>query len=233
MNAAVRAKINRNNASHSTGPRGEKGKQIAAMNGFKHGLTGQRMILQPHEADAYRRIGAAFHAQYQPQTEIESQLVQHLIDCNMRLSRAAAIDSNLLNVGLAENIRNDGNDDVIETVLAQTRAWVRQENSFDKLSRYEGRISRQLFQYIRELERIQNLRKSQETTPAKSTEAAESMQDNHKFGSVRRSPSPDFIPRFMTAISLGSPRETEPAQNSSMNSSSKTADGDDLLGRIA
>jgi hypothetical protein len=223
MNAAVRAKINRNNARNSTGPKGEKGKQIAAMNGFKHGLTGQRMILQPHEADAYRRIGAAFHAQYKPQSEIESQLVQHIVDCNMHLNRAAAIDSNLLNAGLAENIREDGNDDVTETVLAQTRAWVSQEDSFDKLSRYEGRISRQLFQYLHELEHVQNLRKSQEITSAASSEATESKDDSQKLGSFRKSSSPDYLPRVMTAVSIGSTGCAEPVEIYPAHSQGKTA----------
>jgi hypothetical protein len=201
MTASVRAEINRNNAKNSTGPTSEKGKQIAAMNGLKHGLTGQRMILQPHEADAYRRIGAAFHAQYKPQTEIESQLVQHIVDCNMRLNRAAAIDNNLLNIGIAENMREGRGDDVTEKVRAQTRAWVSQENSFDKLSRYEGRISRQLFQYIRELERIQNLRKSQEIATKEASQAANSNGDNHKLASSCKTPSPNQMPRFLTAVS--------------------------------
>lgn len=215
MNAAVRAKINRNNARNSTGPKGEKGKRTAAMNGFKHGLTGQRMILQPHEADSYRRIGAAFHAQYTPQSEIESQLVQHIVDCNMRLNRAAAIDNNLLNIGLAENMREDGNDDVTETVLAQTRAWLQNENSFEKLSRYESRISRQLFQYIRELERLQNLRKSQEVVPEIPGEAAESNGNNPKLASFRQSSSPDYLPRFMTAVSVASTSGAEPVEAAS------------------
>ena len=192
MTSSARAQINRENATHSTGPKGEKGKQKSAMNGFKHGLTGQRMILQAHEVDAYRRLGTALQADYQPKTEIESQLVQHIIDCNMRINRAAAIDSNLLNVGLAENMKEGTGDDIIESVIAQTRAWVKQADSLEKLGRYEARISRQLFQYTRELDSIQNLRKS--------TETAESASDYPKLASFRS----EWIPRFTTAVNLRS-----------------------------
>ena len=159
MNAAERAEINRENAAHSTGPVTAAGKQKSSLNGFKHGLTGQRMILQSHELEAYRALGAALHRDYAPQTELEKQLVQHIADCNMRLNRIAAIDANLLNIGLVENTReNVDHDDVTETVIAQTRAWVKQADSFEKLGRYEARISRQLLRYIQELDRIQALR---------------------------------------------------------------------------
>ncbi len=239
MFAAKRAQINRDNARHSTGPKGEKGKQTAAMNGFKHGLTGQRMILQDHEVDAYRRLSSALLAQYQPQSEIESQLVQHIVDCNMRLNRAAAIDSNLMNAGLVENTRDDGHDDVTETVLAQTRAWVKQADSFEKLGRYEGRISRQMLQYMRELDRVQNLRKSeilvQNAAPAEFGETTESKGDNNRLASFRRIPSPDWLPRVMTAVSLASTCQTEPAEIllSARASPRQTADFSHPLGKIA
>ena len=156
MLAATRAVINRDNARHSTGPKGERGKQIASLNGFKHGLTGQRMILQDHELHAYRRLGDALQADYNPATEIERQLVQHIVDCHMRLNRIAAIDANLLNIDLAGGT-------VTETVISQTRAWIQHADSYDKLGRYEARISRQLLHYTRELAAIQATRRSQVT----------------------------------------------------------------------
>ena len=173
--SAARIEANRASSKHSTGPKSEGGKQISALNGFKHGLTGQRMILQPHEIETCRRLTEALRSQYQPETEIENQLVQHIINSNMRLHRIAAIDCNLLNVGLVENVREGvEHDAVTESVIAQTRAWVKQADSFEKLGRYEGRISRQLIQYMHELERIQSLRKSQLVAAGKTAEAAES-----------------------------------------------------------
>jgi hypothetical protein len=204
MKASLRAKINRRNAAGSTGPATPEGKQTSAMNGFKHGLTGQRMILQAHEVEPYRRLTESLHSDYRPQTEIEYQLVQKIVDCNMRLNRAAAIDSNLLNIGLVENTKEAIHDDVTESVIAQTRSWVKQADSFEKLGRYEGRISRQMLQYMHELDRIQNLRKSEMVAAEKSVQDIEGKKDNHKLASFRRRPSPDFVPRTMTAVSFGS-----------------------------
>ena len=159
MNAKTRAEINRKNAENSTGPTSESGKQKSALNGIKHGLTGQRLLLLPHEVEPYQRMTEAFHHDYKPQTEIEYRFVQHIVDCNMRLHRIAAIESNMFAVGTIDNLREDvEHDDATEAVIAQTRAWMQQADSFEKLGRHEGRISRQLLKYTQEIDRIQNLR---------------------------------------------------------------------------
>jgi hypothetical protein len=167
------------------------------------------MILQDHELEAYRRLGTALHTEYQPQTEIESQLVQRIVDCFARLSRAAAIDFNLMNmdlanVDLAENTEEAANDAVDDNFLAHARAWVRHSGSFEKLGRYEGRISRQLIQYRRELDSIQTLRKSQPVPEPNPSETADSKTTKDALASFRRLHSPDWLPRFMTAAAVES-----------------------------
>jgi hypothetical protein len=179
MTTAIRAEINRRNARNSTGPTSESGKQKSALNGIKHGLTGQRLLLLPHEAEPYQRMGDAFRSDYNPQTELESQLVQHIVDCNMRLHRIAAIEGNMFAVGTIENIREDvDHDHATEAVIAQTRAWVKQADSFEKLGRHEGRISRQLLKYTQEIDRVQTIRKNNpvqlEETKPDNTELASS-----------------------------------------------------------
>jgi len=161
MKASMRAEINRKNAQNSTGPTSESGKQTSALNGIKHGLTGQRLLLLPHEVEPYQRMTAAFRSDYNPQTEIESQLIQHIVDCNMRLHRIAAIEGNMFAAGTIENMREDvGHDEATEAVIAQTRAWMKQADSFEKLGRHEGRISRQLLKYTQEIDRVQTNRKN-------------------------------------------------------------------------
>ncbi len=105
MNPAIRAEINRRNAEKSTGPVTEAGKLKSSLNGFKHGLTGQRMVLHEHEVEPYHRLCRALNADYNPQTEIEKQLVQHIADANTRLNRIAAIESNLFSVGTSNETK--------------------------------------------------------------------------------------------------------------------------------
>ena len=198
MNALTRAEINRKNAQNSTGPTSESGKRKSALNGIKHGLTGQRLLLLPHEVEPYERITAAFRSDYNPQTELESQLVQHLVDCNMRLHRIAAIESNMFAVGTIENIREDvDHDDATEAVVAQTRAWMKQADSFEKLGRHEGRISRQLLKYTQEIDRVQTLRKN---SPV---QLEETKLDNTELALLCNTPeSPDPQPQTKPAAAV-------------------------------
>ena len=178
MNATIRAEINRANAEKSSGPTSPMGKQRTSMNGIKHGLTGQRMVLQVHELEAYRRLGTALNEELLPKTESERQFVQKIVDCHTRLNRIAALESNLLNISLVYNESSaNPHDDAMESVAAQCRAWVRNEDSFEKLGRYEGRISRQLLQYTKELDRIQKARQANEIKP-----------DDSKLALLRKSP---------------------------------------------
>lgn len=162
MKATIRSFVNRINAAKSTGPVSLEGKQRASLNAFKHGLTGNRMILQPHEHEAYNRLREALTRDFEPATEQERQLLQKLIDCHTRLNRIAALDSNILNFSLTRNETDAAHDDALESIAAQCRAWIQNADSFDKLGRYESRISRQLLQYTAELERIQKERRYRE-----------------------------------------------------------------------
>jgi hypothetical protein len=49
----------------------------------------------------------------------------------------------------------------VEVMCAQTRAWKADAHVFDTLGRYEARLSRQLHQYQKELERLQAIRKAE------------------------------------------------------------------------
>jgi hypothetical protein len=166
MNKQMRDAINKANSQHSTGPTSDQGRQRASMNAFKHGLTGNRMILQTHEHEAYQRLANELNKDLTPKTELEHQLVQKLIDCHTRLNRIAALDGNILNFGLTQNESNAEHDDVIETIAAQCRSWIENADSFEKLGRYESRISRQMLQYTKELERLQDDRVERERNAA-------------------------------------------------------------------
>ena len=151
-------------AATQTNPEGRpEGRQRSAMNAFQHGLSGHRMILQDHELESYRRLSTALYRDYSPANESERQLVQKIVDCHTRINRIFAIENNIMNVGIEQRMRPDAKHDAeTEAMIAQARTWTAEANSFEKLGRYESRISRQLLQYTRELDRIQTLRKSKQ-----------------------------------------------------------------------
>lgn len=163
MRSEIRSAINQANARESAGPVTSEGKSAPCLNAFKHGLTGQRVLLQEHELEAYRRLGAALHAEHSPNTETERQLVQKIVDCHARLNRIAALDGNLLNVSFAENTAETFGDERVKSIVVQVRAFTAQSRDFDNLGRYESRIVRQLMQYTKELARVQDLRQPRES----------------------------------------------------------------------
>jgi hypothetical protein len=207
MTAPATAAINRENATHSTGPVTAEGKQTACMNAFKHGLTGQRLMLQPHEIEPYRNLTAGLNAEHNPKTETERQLVQHIVDCHARLNRIAAMDNNILNLSLFENSfplkeiesTPENNAETI-SVIAQSRAWLEQCDALEKLGRYEARISRQLLRYTKELDRVQRVGGDNQEEPAAAatappeTKPVETTPDTPPMASFRKSPFVNPVP---------------------------------------
>jgi hypothetical protein len=162
MRQEIRNEINRANAQKSTGPKSIPGKQRSAMNAVKHNLTGQSLILQPDETAAYNRLTNALLTDLKPATELERQVVQKIIDAHFRLNRLAGVENNIFNFSLLDQTTDAGNDDRVEAMAAQTRAWIERSATFDVLGRYESRLTRQVLQYTSELERLQTLRRHRE-----------------------------------------------------------------------
>jgi hypothetical protein len=190
MNKPIQQLVNKANASKSTGPKTRAGKQRSSQNAFKHGLTGNRMILQEHEHEAYNRLTDELNRQLKPGSELERQLVQKIIDAHTRLNRIAALDGNILNFGLIQMETAAAHDDALETIAAQCRSWIENADSFEKLGRYEARISRQLLQYTQEFERLRAIRRCIESSsaPVEDDETTETEAVTNESGSFRNTP---------------------------------------------
>jgi hypothetical protein len=155
--------VRRLNAQKSTGPKTQAGRQRARFNAFKHGLSGQNLILQKHEFEAYNEMSDRMLKHLKPKSEPERQIAVKIIDTNFRLNRLPAIENNMFSFGIVENEHaNSDNEDRIEVMGAQSRAWIQHHHIFDTLGRYEARLQRQLLKYQQEFERLQAVRKKQE-----------------------------------------------------------------------
>ena len=101
-NSALIAR-NRANASHSTGPKTEAGKKRSSLNAYRHGPTGQTIILPAEDLDAYQDVTRTFFNDYKPVCTLEKHLVQFLADTSWRLNRVAALEHNLIGLGFDEH----------------------------------------------------------------------------------------------------------------------------------
>ena len=156
----TRAEINRDNAQKSTGPRTAAGKAISRLNGFRHGLCAQSMILPPEDHDALITFSRSLADTLCPDGHVEHLLVQSMADSHFQLERSRAIENNILQLGALENCAPDDparnfHMDHTEGMALALKANIK---TLDLLSRYGTRHHRQFLQSHARLREIQHER---------------------------------------------------------------------------
>src|SRR3954470_22299673 len=88
LSKAERARINRDNARKSTGPRTEVGKRSASMNSFKHGLCAKSIALPTEDAALLQEKLAWWNDHYQPETPGECELIAMAVSASVQRDRS-------------------------------------------------------------------------------------------------------------------------------------------------
>jgi hypothetical protein len=177
----ARTARNRANAAHSTGPKTEAGKKRSSLNAYRHGLTGQTIILPAEDLDAYQDFTHTFFTDYKPVGTLEKQLVQSLADTSWRLNRGAALEHNLIGLGFDEHSNSIKTEHpeahaalvIIEAMREQTRALA-------TLGLHTARLSRHLKETLKQLNDTQE--KCRATEAGQLREAAALLQMDQKQG---------------------------------------------------
>ena len=89
---------NRRNASKSTGPTTDEGKQRSRCNAVRHGLTAETVIGALEDAEDYKAFEAAVIADYVVQSAVERELVLRLANLLWRLRRAMTMETGLFEI---------------------------------------------------------------------------------------------------------------------------------------
>jgi hypothetical protein len=158
MATPSRFEINRANAQHSTGPKTEAGKQRSSLNALRHGLTGQIVVMPTEDLQAYQLHLKSFAEEYNPKGATESHLVQALADASWRLNRVAALETNLLILGITQEC------DPIAGALAIASALESQSKALANLSMHSQRLSRQFERTVVQLRELQKIRQAKENS---------------------------------------------------------------------
>ena len=143
----LQLETNRSNAQHSTGPRTTEGKQRSRLNATRHGLTGEFVLMQHEDYDAYTAHIEEMADEWQPQGPTERHLAQTLADSQWRLSRAHARQYHTLSH--AQDLGDPGHEIEISKEL-------------DRITRYTARIQREYHAILKELQSLQAQRKARE-----------------------------------------------------------------------
>ena len=185
----ARIVANRANAQHSTGPRSTEGKQRAALNALRHGLTGHTIVLPSEDLAAYQRHVQSFVDEYRPKTATEKHLVQSLSDTAWRLNRIPALENNLLALGVTENDgRIHASHPEAEAALAMALSLREHNRTFAALSMHGHRLSRQFERTLQQLREIQAARR--QTEERQLAQAADLLQ-MHKDEDLPYQPADD------------------------------------------
>jgi hypothetical protein len=157
---------NRRNALKSTGPRTQDGKMNSRQNAVRHGLTAETVVVPIEDAEDYNSFEAAIVLDYDAQSAVERELVLRLASLLWRLRRATAIETRLFELVGERPNENDtleifgpSRDQMIARCFL--RVMRLEEGAFDRLSRYEVALWRQVGQTLFTLESLER-RKPQE-----------------------------------------------------------------------
>jgi hypothetical protein len=142
---------NRRNARHSTGPRTPEGKAASSMNALKSGIDAESSVIPGEDAAALAALTERFYQDCQPQTIIESTLVDNIIRASWRLRRFDRIDAELLIYKIEDTNYPSPNAPV-------GKAFDHSSSTQSRLQRRINDTSRLQREAIKDLQRIQSER---------------------------------------------------------------------------
>ena len=180
--AAPKPQANRENATHSTGPRTAAGKKRSALNAPKHGLLAQEVVITEGKIKEDPQQFSSFHSRlflhYQPEGPVEEILVEKIAVCYWRLRRCLRAEQgevivaslevdqktgeNLLTIG-NPNLQKQEVLDYIDGCLMSKAAPG--QASGERLLKYEAAVQRQLDKAMAQLERFQRVRSGEFVPP--------------------------------------------------------------------
>ena len=162
--AASEARIlaNQANAQKSTGPKTEAGKEKSRQNSFKHGLTGEGVVMSVDDAAEVARRSVAFKDEFRPSGEVGEALVRRAAFLSVRLDRAMMNDTDAVDERVkkarAEFVPPDG---VGEAEAASLRTGAARKAMFDSSKetilarKYEAAAERGLYRALKELRQVE------------------------------------------------------------------------------
>jgi hypothetical protein len=130
-----------------------------ALNAYRHGLTGQVIILTPEDEVAYKAHCQAIHDHYAPVGGMEVDLVQEIADARWREKHASAIHNNIYAAGLTRPDMILTHHPEIDAAFAQTRTWLSDPKNIALLGLYEQRIKNKELKAEAQLTRLQDARR--------------------------------------------------------------------------
>jgi hypothetical protein len=164
MSSEKQIAANRENAQKSTGPTSEMGKKRSALNGTRHGLTGQVVVLPEEDLAAFNAFMVALVATFNVADAMEKQLAQSYANYQWRINRAAAIEENMFALGnmidAAGNLQLD--EPQVHNAMCNAKMFRSDSAEFGRIAMYSQRLVNQAEKVLKQLKQLQAERRKRE-----------------------------------------------------------------------
>ena len=140
------------------GVKTEAGKEVVRLNAVTHGLLTKEALLAGEDGSLLTSLTEGYTAEFQPETEMEVLLVERIVSCIWRLRRVLRVERNYINNQLTSRQAIADWTGIAAYTDTGVACW-------QSMIRYETTIERQMYKAMHELERIQRIRRG-ENTPA-------------------------------------------------------------------
>jgi hypothetical protein len=150
---------NRLNAQKSTGPKTPEGRAAVRLNGVKHGLTAETIVLKGESEADFTGMLESFEAEHAPTTPTEEALVVQLALANWRLRRLYHQEAGFYTYQI-KSLADIGKDLKLDDAGQMARAAGWGEKTLDLFNRQEGRLERTFYRALHELQRLRKEREA-------------------------------------------------------------------------
>lgn len=157
MTGSARIAANRRNAQKSTGPKTAEGKEAAAQNALRHGLTARHIVCREEREEDFAAFAAQLTATLAPADAVEEEMVERIVLLTWRLRRTSRAERGII-------------DDDPSAKLGLYADWITRAFDYSakqmtRLARYEVNLDRSLGRAYAMLERRQAARRGEHVPP--------------------------------------------------------------------
>jgi len=168
MATQAQFEANRKNAQKSTGPKTPEGREAVRLNGLKHGLASDILVLPGESESDFENLLDSLETEHQPATATEVILVRHMAMASWRLQRLVHMEA------AHYRLRRDELDVHFKGYYTDLTEPARQamiatgDPTLINFSRYEARLERTFHKSLTALHRLKAERKSEMTDRSQS-----------------------------------------------------------------
>jgi len=131
-----------------------------AFNSYRHGLTGQVLIMTPADELAYTTHCQGILASLAVEGQLEKSLAHSVADDLWRLQRCATIEHTRFSMGMSEPDKYFAHHPEVDASLAQAVTWDSEASNLNLMSLYESRAQRRMERNLAILQQLQAGRKA-------------------------------------------------------------------------